>query len=246
MKTQKDIDLSVIISALNEQDSVQQVLTKILEILDESKLNGEIIFMDNHSTDKTGQLADEISKKDKRVRVIHRINRPSKDLGSSIIEGLSNAKGQYITMLDCDISHDAYELLNFLKHKDEADIIVGSRKVKGGSANMPLKRKIMSNSYMLVSRILVGVKVKDFTGSFKLYNRKVFDNMHLTNQGFGLFPEIVFKAYLQGFTFKELPIQYAKSSSASNLNYKKQFRSYAEPLLKAFKARLLGKKNFKE
>ena len=228
-------ELSVVISALNEQKTVKNVLRKILQVFDNHKIDGEIVFLDNYSTDKTGKLADEVARRDRRVRVIHRINGPNKDLGSSLKEGLKKAKGKYMLIMDCDMSHSPEEIPNLLKHKNEADIIVGSRFIKGGRADMSMKRAMISRSYNLLANLLLGINVKDITTGFKLYDRKVIRSLKLESTGFGLHPEIMIKALNKKFTAKEIPIYYRRSNKKSTLNYKKQFKSYVIPLLKGAK-----------
>lgn len=231
----RNTELSVIISALNEQKTVDHVLNKVLAIFDRYKIRGEIIFMDNHSTDKTGQLADKAAKRDNRVKVIHRKNRPNKDLGSSLREGFTNAKGDYILIMDCDLSHSPKEIPKLLEHKHKADIIVGSRYTISGKADMGIKRTVISKTYNLLTRILLGVKIKDITTGFKLYNKKTLHNLKLDNTGFGLHVEILLKALNKGNTAYEIPIHYKRSNKKSTLIYRKQFLSYLKPVLSAFK-----------
>ncbi len=205
-------ELSVVVSALNEEKTVRSVLEQILKVFDKYKIKGEIVFMDNHSTDKTGYLADQVAKKDKRARVIHRKNRPNTDLGSSLREGFANAKGTYVIIMDCDLSHSPDEIPNLLKHKDEADIIIGSRYAKGGKADMSLKRSIISRSFNLMTKIIAGTNVV----------------------------EIFLKAINKGCKAIEVPIHYRRADKKSTLNYRKQFFSYAKPVLSALKEKYFG------
>lgn len=233
-------EISVVISALNEEKTVKNVLIKVLGVFDKNKIDGEIIFMDNHSTDKTGNFADKVSKKDRRVKVVHRINRPNKDLGSSLIEGFDNARGKFVLIMDCDLSHSPDDIPNLLKHKNEADIIVGSRYTKGGKADMNLKRSIISKTYNLLTRLLLNTKVTDITTGFKLYNKKIFDNLKFKSTGFGIHVEILLKALNKGYTAIEVPIYYQRADKKSTLNYRKQFLSYAKPVFAALKEKYIG------
>lgn len=236
----KKSELSVVISALNEEKTVQNVLKRVLEVFDKHRIKGEIVFMDNHSADKTGILADQVAKNDKRVKVVHRINRPNKDLGSSLREGFENAKGNYVLIMDCDMSHSPDEIPNLLKHKNEADIIVGSRYVKGGKAEMSFRRTMISKTFNFLTKTLLNTNVKDITTGFKLYNRRVFENLSLESTGFGLHVEIFLKAINKGFTAKEIPISYMRADKKSTLNYRRQFLSYAKPVLLALKEKYFG------
>ena len=232
-------ELSVVISALNEEKTVQSVLKQVLGVFDKYKINGEIVFMDNHSTDKTGYLADQVAKKDKRARIIHRRNMPNTDLGSSLREGFANARGKYLLIMDCDLSHSPDEIPNLLKHKNEADIIVGSRYMRGGKADMNLKRSIISRSFNLLTRILAGTSVNDITTGFKLYKKEVLDSLNLESTGFGLHVEIFLKAMNKGYKAIEIPIHYQRADKKSTLNYRKQFLSYTKPLLSALKEKYI-------
>ncbi len=231
-------ELTVVISALNEEKSVQNVLRGVLNIFDKFKIRGNIIFMNNHSTDNTGKLADQVAKKDKRIKVIHRINRQSKDLGSSLREGISNAAGDYILIMDCDLSHDPAEVKNLFDRRKEADIIVGSR-YAGGSADMPLSRQIISRTSNFIVNLFLGVRVKDISTGFKLYKREVLQSLKLTNNGFGLHVEILLKAANKGYKIKEIPIHYKRSIKKSTLNYRKQFPSYARAVLAGLKEKFM-------
>ncbi len=232
-------ELSVVISALNEEKTVENVLKTVLAVFDKHRINGELIFLDNHCTDQTGDIADKIAKSDERVNVIHRRNRPSKDLGSSLKEGFSNARGNYVLIMDCDLSHNPEEIPLILKHRNEADIIIGSRYVAGGKADMSLSRTLISTAYNIWVRFLLDINIHDITTGFKLYNRKIFDKIKLESNGFGLHVEIPIKAVMNGFTFKEIPIYYRKCDKKSTLNYRKQFKSYTAPILSAFKNKYL-------
>lgn len=233
--------LSVVISGYNEEQAVQLVLRGVLKFFGEQKIDGELVFCNNHSTDKTGPLADEVAQGDKRLRIIHRHNRPNTDLGSSLKEGLGNATGEYVLIMDCDASHDYNEINNLWQKRSEADIIIGSRYIAGGRAELNPKRWLFSTGYNVFARLLTGVRVKDMTTGFKLYRReRVFSGMDLTNNGFGLHVEILLKAAAKGCSFIEVPITYKKSGK-SHLNYKKQFPSYMKPVLEMFKARIRRK-----
>ncbi len=233
-------ELSVVISAFNEEKTVESVLEKVLKVFDSYKIDGEIVFMDNHSTDKTGEFADKIAQQDKRVSVIHRRNRLNKDLGSSLREGFENAQGRYVIIMDCDLSHSPGDIQNLLKHKNEADIIIGSRYVKDGKAEMNWKRLIISKTFNFLTRTLLRTNVKDITTGFKLYNKKVLDSLNLESTGFGLHVEILLKALNKGHTAKEIPIFYQRADKKSTLNYRKQFMSYTKPVVLTLKERFFG------
>jgi len=232
-------ELTIVISALNEEKAVKQVLTGVLHMFNKCKIKGDVVFLNNHSTDRTGEIADSIAKKDKRIKVIHRVNRKSKDLGSSLREGISHAKGDYILIMDCDLSHDPAEVKTLFDERKEADIVVGSR-YEGGSAEMSFSRNIISRTSNIVVNNFLGVNVKDISTGFKLYKREVLQSLKLTNDGFGLHVEILLKAANKGYKIKEIPIHYKKSLTESTLNYRKQVPSYARAVLSGIKDKFIG------
>jgi len=231
-------ELSIVVSALNEEENVRNLLQRLTHVLIKYKIEGEIIFLNNHSIDRTGELADAFSKKDKRVKVIHRYNRENKGLGSSLLEGLKNCSGKYIVIMDADLSHDPEEIDNLLYHKHDADIIIGSRFTVGGKSDMPFTRTIISRLYNTLVGLLLRVGVKDITTGFKLYKKEVIDSLNLVNNDFGLHVEILLKAKHNGFTTKEIPIYYrTRSKGTSKLSYRRQFKRYAEPVLEMIKVK---------
>lgn len=229
--------LSVVIPALNEEKTVVAVITRALEVLDREQIDGEIVFLNAQSTDRTGALAEEIARRDGRLRVIHRPDSRPGDLGISLRDGFRNARGEYVIVLDCDLSHDPADIPKLFERRHEADIVAGSRFAKGGSADMPLQRVILSRTYNFTVKALLGLAIRDVTTGYKLYKKKMLDELGLESEGFGLQVEIVVKAHLKGYTAKEVPIHYARSDKKSTLSYRKQFASYMLPLLRGLAAR---------
>lgn len=236
-------EISILISALNEEEVVKPLLLKVLKAINKSRINAEILFMDDHSTDNTGVIAEEISKKYARTRVIHRKGTAGDKkggVGNSIREGFKNAHGNYILYMDCD-SHNPKYIPEFFKHRGDADIIIGSRFVKGGSAEMPFARWIATGSFNFLLRTLFSWKIKDFTSGYKLYSKKMLDNLRLKSEGFGIHAEVPLKALAEGCKIKEIPIHYDKSYKKSTLNYKREFLSYIGPVIAVFKNKFSGK-----
>ncbi len=230
--------LSVIISALNEEARVGAVLRQVLEIFKKYHIDSELIFLNNHSTDHTGDIAAELAKIEPHLKVIHRYNRFSKDLGSSLKEGIQNASGDFFLIMDCDLSHNPEDIKRLFESREKADIIIGSRFVKGGSATLSSQRRLSSRFYNILARALTGIPVNDLTTGFKLYSTKKVVDIKIKNNGFGFHVELPIKAYFRGATFLEIPIHYEKSPKESTLHYRKQFFSYMNPVFWGFLQRL--------
>lgn len=231
-------ELSIVIPALNEEQTIGAVLNRVLGVFGREGIAGEVIIVDGCSTDRTGAIADEIAKRDERVCVIHLGPDAPGNLGSSLREGFRNARGSYVIALDCDLSHDPDEIPKLLKQKEEADLIIGSRFVKGGRADLPWKRALLTRSYNFLAKHLLGLGIDDLTTGYRLYKKEMLDRLRLESTGFGLQVEIVVKSHLNGYTAKEVPIHYHRSDKKSTLVYRKQFASYMSPVLLGLRARL--------
>ena len=130
--------ISIILPCLNEERSIGKSIEKIELTLKENNLNGEIIVVDNNSTDNSAKVAKQYK--------INYILEKRKGYGNAYLAGLNKAKGEYIIMGDPDGSYDFNEIPNFLKELEKNDFIVGSRylgKMKKGA--MPLSHKYIGN-----------------------------------------------------------------------------------------------------
>jgi glycosyltransferase involved in cell wall biosynthesis len=229
--------LTVIVPALNEERTVSAVLARVLAVFEREKIDGEVLLVNDASTDRTGALADAIARRDPRARVLHRSRADKGSLGTSLRDGFSTARGEYVIVLDCDLSHNPADIPKLLERRHEADIVVGSRFVKGGSADMPWRRVILSRTYNFIAQALLGLSIRDVTTGYKLYKRKMLDELGLESDGFGVQVEIVVKAHMKGYTAVEVPIHYTRSDKKSTLIYRDQFASYMLPLLQGLTAR---------
>ncbi|HKA32129.1 MAG TPA: glycosyltransferase family 2 protein [Candidatus Binatia bacterium] len=230
-------EVSVVLPALNEEKTVRVVIDRILSVFDREAIAGELILVDGHSSDRTGAIADEIAERDKRVRVIRLGPDAPGNLGISLRQGFRSARGKYIVALDCDLSHDADEIPNLLSRRGEADLIIGSRFVKGGKAELSWKRYMLTRTYNFMAKHLLGVKINDLTTGFRVYRKAMLDRIELASRGFGIQVEAIVKARMHNWQVIEVPIHYRKSDKKSTLIYRKQFASYMLPLLLGVKAR---------
>src|SRR3989338_8521991 len=191
--------LSVIISALNEEARVEAILRQVLEIFKKYDIDGELIFLNNHSADSAGN---------------------------------------FFLIMDCDLSHNPEDIRQLFDYREKADIIIGSRFVKGGSATLSSQRRFLSRFYNVFARVLTGLPVNDLTTGFKLYRLKKVTDIKIENNGFWFHVELPIKAYFRGATFLEIPIHYEKSPKESTLRYHKQFFSYMNPVFWGFLQRI--------
>lgn len=198
----------VIIPTYNERDNVGPITSAVLA----AEPRADVLVVDDNSPDGTGQLADELAKKEPRIQVLHR--QQKEGLGRAYLHAFRWAleRGyQFIIEMDADFSHDPKYLPRLIDTAmGGADLVLGSRYVEGGgTVNWGIGRKLLSRGGSLYARSILGVKVRDLTGGFKCFNRRVLEAIDLdavVSNGYGFQIELTYRALKKGFTVKEIPI----------------------------------------
>ena len=198
----------IVIPTYNEIENLKPITEAVLGVTPETV---HVLVVDDGSPDGTGKLADEIAEKNPRVHVLHRTQKQG--LGPAYIAGFrwgfQNNFDQLIEM-DADFSHHPRFLPVMLENLKKHDFVLGSRYVEGGgTVNWGLLRKIISRGGSAYARLVLGVPVKDFTGGFNGWNRKVLESINLDTMesgGYSFQIELKYRAYRKGFRFTEFPI----------------------------------------
>jgi len=125
--------------------------------------------------------------------------------------------------MDADFSHNPDSLPEFLRELETADLVVGSRYLHGVTVvNWPLKRLILSYGANVYSRVITGIPIKDLTGGYKCFRRRVLESLDLSrvrSDGYGFQIEINYKAWRKGFRIKEIPILFVdRRAGESKMN----------------------------
>ncbi len=198
----------VIVPTYNERENLPQIVAAVHQHLPQAHL----LVVDDNSPDGTGQIADEIAARDPLVRVLH---RPGKQgLGVAYIAGFREvleSDYEYIFEMDCDFSHDPRYLPDLLAAAEKgADLVLGSRYVEGGgTVNWGLARQFISRGGSFYARSVLGVPIRDLTGGFKCFRRRVLETLDLdavSAQGYGFQIELTYRTMKQGFRVVEVPI----------------------------------------
>ncbi|HET8733137.1 MAG TPA: polyprenol monophosphomannose synthase [Anaeromyxobacteraceae bacterium] len=171
----------------------------------------DVLVIDDNSPDGTGKLADAIAAREPRVKVLHR--KGKEGLGKAYLAGFAWAleRGyERILEMDADFSHDPKYLPGMLAASEEADLVLGSRAVPGGgTVNWGILRKIISRGGSLYARTILGIPVRDVTGGFKCFRRKVLESIDLPTvecSGYAFQIELTYRTLVKGFKVKEIPI----------------------------------------
>jgi dolichol-phosphate mannosyltransferase len=200
----------VILPTYNEKEN----LPLLLKAIHEHVPHVHILVVDDNSPDGTGQIADDFAAQDERIWALHRSGKLG--LGTAYIEGfrygLANGY-DIIQQMDCDFSHDPADLPRMFEAIKDADLVLGSRNIKGGGTkNWPIYRKAISRGGSLYARNILGIHVKDVTGGFKCWRRETLEAIQLDriqSEGYSFQIEMTWRAIQRGFRVVEIPIIFA-------------------------------------
>ncbi len=197
--------ISVIIPTYNEAENVRRLLEALALTLVE--WDYQILVVDDSSPDGTFQLVEEMSRENSRIKGIL---RPGKlGLASAVLDGFQASDGDLVIMMDSDLSHRPQDLQALLEEIGDADIVIGSRYIEGGAIKgwTPL-RYLASRVSIWLSRVLLGLSVKDTTSGFVLFKRHVLTPLasRMHPRGFKLLLEVL--ALCPDARVKEVPITF--------------------------------------
>jgi dolichol-phosphate mannosyltransferase len=197
----------VCLPTYDERENLVPIVEAILANLPAA----DVLVIDDNSPDGTGQLADAIAAREPRVHVLHR--KGKEGLGKAYLAGFAWAleRGYELVLeMDADFSHNPKYLPRMLELARDADLVLGSRNVKGGgTVNWGLGRKVLSRGGSFYARTLLGLSVRDLTGGFKCFRRQVLEAIDLRSvqcSGYAFQIELTYRAVKKGFRVKELPI----------------------------------------
>ena len=174
----------------------------------------EVLVIDDASPDGTGEIADRLGAELPWVHVLHR--KRKEGLGPAYLAGFRRALelgADLVFELDCDFSHDPADVPRLVAAADEADLVLGSRYVSGGGTrNWGLLRRFISRGGSLYAQALLQLGIRDLTGGFKCYRRKVLETIDLdaiSSLGYAFQIETTYRALRAGFRVVEVPITFA-------------------------------------
>jgi dolichol-phosphate mannosyltransferase len=203
--------LWLILPTYNEAENLEPLVQALLPRLDATGMSHTILVVDDDSPDGTGREADRLAREIPQVEVVHRAHKQG--LGRAYLAGFEVALGggaELVMEMDADFSHDPADVPRLIAAADAADLVLGSRYVPGGGvANWGVARRIVSRGGCAYARLVLGIPVRDLTGGFKCFHRRVLETLDLTGvhaNGYGFQIELTYRAVRAGFTVTEVPI----------------------------------------
>ena len=226
-ESMKTAAIAVIIPTYNESGNIEALVKEILALVD----NTEIIIVDDNSPDGTGEIADELTKLYRGIKVIH---RPTKlDLGTAHIAGFKKALAlgaDCIVTMDADFSHHPRYIPDLVEGSRHAQLVIGSRYVdRGGTLNWGLQRHILSRAANAFARLVLRLKAHDCTGGFRCYRREVLESIELDeifSDGNSFLIEMLYKCQRRGWEIGEVPIIFEdRRHGASKISHRAIFKA---------------------
>lgn len=201
----------VVIPTYNEAENIRIILDRLRTAVP----GVDVLIVDDNSPDGTGDVADELAEADPVVHVMH---RPGKQgLGAAYVAGFGwAAERDYdaVVEMDADGSHAPEELPRLLAALHDADVVLGSRWVRGGKVvNWPRHRFVLSQGGNLYTRLALGMPFKDATGGYRVYRMPVLSKIELesiASQGYCFQVDLAWRAFRHGFRVAEVPITFAE------------------------------------
>jgi len=174
----------------------------------------EVLVIDDSSPDGTGEIADRLAAELDWVHVLHRERKEG--LGPAYLAGFRRALelgADLVFEMDCDFSHDPAAVPRLAEAAERADLVLGSRYVEGGGTrNWGLVRRFISRGGSLYAQVLLQLGIRDLTGGFKCYRRRVLETIDLEaihSRGYAFQIETTYRAIRAGFSVVEVPITFA-------------------------------------
>jgi dolichol-phosphate mannosyltransferase len=203
------VQATVCLPTYNERENVEAMVRALGE-------HGvRVLVVDDNSPDGTGEIADRLAAELDYVEVLHRERKEG--LGPAYLAGFRRALAdgaELVLEMDCDFSHDPADVPRLIAAADDdgVDLAIGSRYVRGGSiGDWGPVRRFVSAGGSWYARVILGAPVRDLTGGFKCYRRRVLETIDLhaiTSKGYAFQIETTYRTLRAGFRVVEIPIHF--------------------------------------
>jgi dolichol-phosphate mannosyltransferase len=232
----------VILPTYNESDNIERLIGEIRR----REPDIGIVVADDDSPDETWKIVREIAKRDPKVFLLRRTENKGRGLaGIEAFQFALARQADVVIEMDADFSHDPQYIPSLLEKIKDFDVVIGSRSVPHGRdlRKSPLRKRLTMFSSLYV-RAVLGLPVKDCTSGYRCFRREVLEAVDLNSihsAGPSIVQELLYKAYLRGFSIAETPIVFVdRQAGKSNLNLRKLIQGFFM-VLKLRGMRLMGR-----
>lgn len=204
---------SVLLPTYNEKENLPIIIWLLVKYFTESNITFEVIIIDDGSPDGTLDVAKQLQKIYGEDRIVLRPREKKLGLGTAYIHGIKNATGNFVVIMDADLSHHPKFIPQFIKKQAEGDydVVTGTRYAgDGGVYGWDIKRKLVSRTANYITQVLLRPGVSDLTGSFRLYKKDVLEKLikSCVSKGYVFQMEMMVRARTLDMTIAEVPISF--------------------------------------
>ena len=198
--------ISVVVPSHNEEMNIGPLTQRILALYGD--YIHEIIPVNDGSTDRTGQVIEELASKDDRIKPLHRV--PPSGVGLALADGIAAASGRYVLTMDCDFQHLLPEFRElFDAAAGGSDVVIGSRFSRHSVLlNYPFLKIVANRAFHTIAVLLFGRRIRDVTNNLKLMRQEVAHELRLRQRGFAANAEVGLQPFLLGYEVKQVPISW--------------------------------------
>jgi dolichol-phosphate mannosyltransferase len=227
------LHITIVIPTYNEAENLSQLVSALFTL----PLDLRVLIVDDNSPDGTGRIADELSRRNSRLRVLHRKGKLG--LRSAYLTGFRLALDQdadAVLQMDADFSHDPAKIPEMAERLGSCDVVLGSRYTPGGSVDVhwPLWRKGLSAFANFYARTILGLPLRDVTTGYRLWRREALLGMPLDriqSNGYVFLVEMIYLAHCLEYRIGEAPIYFADRRWGKS---KMSFKIQAEAALRVW------------
>ncbi len=224
------MDLSIVIPTHHEEGNIDTLLSSVRAVVERLGATYEILVVDVGSGDATVERA--------RALGAQAWVQTEPGYGGALREGFARACGTWVVTMDGDLSHDPLFISDMWQRRHDAEMIVASRYVPGGKAEMPAARWLLSRILNVTWRFILSLPLHDISSGFRMYRRQILSDLKLQSRDFDILEEIIMKVYAEGYTVLEIPLSYApRQAGTSHARLFGFAKSYARTLYKMWKLR---------
>uniref|UniRef100_A0A0K0FY91 Dolichol-phosphate mannosyltransferase subunit 1 n=1 Tax=Strongyloides venezuelensis TaxID=75913 RepID=A0A0K0FY91_STRVS len=230
---------SILLPTYNEIENLPICIWLIEKYMTEAKLNYEVIVIDDASPDGTLEVAKKLQKELGEDKIILKPRSGKLGLGTAYVHGIQFARGDFVIIMDADLSHHPKFIPQMVKKQKirDADIVTGTRYVgNGGVCGWDIKRKVISKSANFLAQFLLQPGVSDLTGSFRLYKKEVLSRLiaDSVTKGYVFQMEMMFRAKKLGYLVEEVPITFVDRFYGESKLSGSEIVQYAKGLIYLF------------
>ena len=230
---------SILLPTYNERENLPIIVWLIVKYLDE-KYAFEIIIIDDGSPDGTLKVAKDLQRIYGEEKIVLAPREKKLGLGTAYIHGIKHASGNFVIIMDADLSHHPkfIEKMIALQSEKNYDVVSGTRYSgkEAGVYGWDLKRKIISRGANLLTQIMLRPNASDLTGSFRLYKKSVLQTLveSCVSKGYVFQMEMIVRARQHGFTIGEVPISFVDRVYGESKLGENEIFQFAKGLLTLF------------